>query len=302
MRQRSRAADIPVGAIEGFRLHQTGRSAALVSHFGFISVFPLFLVFTTVLGFVLQDNPQLQKDIVDSALAKLPLIGPTLASEPDALQGSVMVLVLGLLLALWSGMKAFVALQAALDNTNDIDLDDRHSFVQTRVRALGGIGIIGLAQGASAFLTSLVTAASLPALSNVLLVIAAAVLNAVVLAVSYRWLTSATTNWRSVWPGAVFAGIGFAGLQVVGTTLIARSQENASSVYGDFAAVIALLAWLSLHATLALVGAELNRARQTSTFWPPSAAGTTAASSPAASSPATSSPATSSPATSSPGL
>ncbi len=263
LRQKSRVVDTVVGSLDGFRSHQTGRSAALVSHFGFISVFPLFLVFTTVLGFVLQDDVELQKKIVDSALAKLPLIGPTLANSPDALEGSVMVLVFGLALALWSGLKAFVALQAALDNTNEVPIDERHSFVQARVRALLGIGVVGLAQGASAFLTSVVTAAGLPAISNVLLVVAAAVVNAVVLACTYRWLTSAPTTWRSVWPGAIFAGVLFSLLQVVGTTVIARSQANAENVYGDFAAVIALLAWLSLHATVALLGAELNRARVT---------------------------------------
>ncbi len=268
LRQRSRHVDMVGGALEGFRLHQTGRSAALVSHFGFISVFPLFLVFTTVLGFVLQDNADLQRKIVDSALAKLPLIGPTLANSPDALEGNLFVLVFGLLLALWSGLKAFVALEGALDNTNDVDIDDRHTFVQARLRALLGIGVVGLAQGASAFLTSVVTAAGLPTVSNVLLVAAAALVNAVVLACTYRWLTSAATTWRSVWPGAVVAGVTFSLLQVVGTTVIARSQENAENVYGDFAAVIALLAWLSLHATVALVGAELNRARVTSAFWP----------------------------------
>jgi YihY family inner membrane protein len=268
LRRRSRLVDMISGSLEGFRLHQTGRSAALVSHFGFISVFPLFLVFTAVLGFVLQGNQNLQNRIVDSALAKLPLIGPTLATSPDAIEGSVLVLVFGLLLALWSGLKAFVALEGALDNTNDVDIDDRHSFVQARLRALLGIGVVGLAQAASAFMTGVVTAAGLPAVSDVLLVAAAAVVNAVVLACTYRWLTSAATTWRSVWPGAVFAGAAFSLLQVVGTTLIARSQQNAENVYGDFAAVIALLAWLSLHATVALLGAELNRARVTSTYWP----------------------------------
>ncbi len=263
LRQKSRLVDVVVGSLDGFRSHQTGRSAALVSHFGFISVFPLFLVFTTVLGFVLQDDVVLQQKIVDSALAKLPLIGPTLANSPDALEGSVAVLVFGLALALWSGLKAFVALEGALDNTNEVDIDDRHSFVQARLRALLGIGVVGLAQAASAFMTSVVTAAGLPAVSDVLLVAASAVVNAVVLACTYRWLTSASTTWRSVWPGAVFAGAAFSLLQVVGTTLIARSQENAENVYGDFAAVIALLAWLSLHATVALLGAELNRARVT---------------------------------------
>jgi YihY family inner membrane protein len=268
LRRRSRLVDTVVGALDGFRLHQTGRSAALVSHFGFISVFPLFLVFTTVLGFVLEGNEDLRKEIVDSALAKLPIIGPTLAESPEALEGSVVVLVFGLLLALWSGLKAFVALEGALDNTNDVHVDERHNFVQARLRALVGIGIVGLAQGASAFLTSVVTAAGLPAFSNVLLVLSAALVNAVVLACSYRWLTSAAVTWRSVMPGAVLAGVLFSLLQVVGTTVIKRSQENASNVYGDFAAVIALLAWLGLHATIALLGAEVNRALVTSPYWP----------------------------------
>jgi len=268
LRRTFRPANIVFGTLDGFRIHQTGRSAALVSHFGFISVFPLFLVFTTILGFLLQDNPDLQESIVDSALAKLPLIGSRLASSPDALQGSVTVLVFGLLVALWSGLKAFVVLQGALDNTNDVALDDRHGFVATRLNALVGIGVVGLAQAASAFLTSVVTAASLTAMSNVLLVLAAAAVNTLVLGCTYRWLTSAAVTWRSVWPGAVLAGIGFSLLQVVGTTVIARTQENAESFYGDFAAVIALLAWLSLHAMAALVGAELNRAIATSPYWP----------------------------------
>jgi membrane protein len=257
-----------MGALDGFREHQTGRSAALVAHFGFISVFPLFLVFTTILGYVLQDDEQLQADIVDSALSHLPLIGSKLAQSPQALQGSVVALLLGLLLALWSGMKAFVALQGALDNTYEIAVDARHGFASTRLRALAAIAVIGLAQAASAFLTSVVTAAGLSAVSNVGLVLAAAVLNAGVLSFTYRWLTSAELTWRHVLPGAVVAGVLFSALQVVGTTVIARSQANAESIYGEFATVIALLAWLSLHATIALVGAELNRALVTSAWWP----------------------------------
>ncbi len=252
-------ADALVGALDGFREHQTSNSAALVAYFGFISVFPLFLVFTTVLGFVLQGDAELQEKIVDSALARLPLIGDKLASSPDTLQGSWTALIVGLLLALWSGLKAFVALQTALDNTNEVAIDDRASFVTVRARALLGICIIGLAQVATAFFTGVVTSAGFAGIGKVLLVVAAAAVNTVVLAFSYRFLTTASLTWRFVWPGAIVAGVLFAGLQLVGTTIITRSQENASSVYGDFATVIALLAWLAMHATIALLGAEINR-------------------------------------------
>jgi len=250
---------VTVGALDGFRVHQTSNSAALVAYFGFISVFPLFLVFTTILGYVLEGDEELRDEVVDSALARLPIIGDKLASSPEAIKGSAVALVVGLLLALWSGLKAFVALQSALDNTNEVPIDDRASFIVVRGRALLGIAIIGGAQIATAILTGVVTSAGFAGIGKVLLVLAAAGVNAVVLAFTYRFLTSATLTWRAVWPGAIVAGILFACLQLVGTSIITRSQQNASSVYGDFATVIALLGWLALHATIALLGAEINR-------------------------------------------
>ena len=64
VRRRSAPANLLVRAMENFRNHRTGRNATLVAHFGFLSVFPLLLVFTTVLGFVLENNPELQQSIV----------------------------------------------------------------------------------------------------------------------------------------------------------------------------------------------------------------------------------------------
>ena len=81
-----------------------------------------------------------------------------------------------------------------------------------------------------------------------------------VLAAIFRWLCSTPSAWRDVAPGAAVTGVVFALLQLLGTTIVAQSIASASRVYGSFAAVIALLAWLGLHATAGLLGAELNRA------------------------------------------
>lgn len=260
LRRRSRWFDSVLAALEGFRIHQSGRSAALVAHFGFISIFPLLLVFTTILGFVLEGDDELSKQIVDSAFAKLPLIGSTLASDPDQLTGSAVALVLGLLLALWSAMKAFVAVQGGLDNIHEIPLDDRTGFVTSRIKALGGIVFVGFSQVAVAVLAGFVGASDFRLLGKMLLLVVAAVFNTMVLAFMFRWLTSAAVTWGSIRPGALVGGVVFTALQLVGTTVVARSIANAESVYGDFAAIIALLAWLSIHATVALLGAEWNRA------------------------------------------
>jgi YihY family inner membrane protein len=260
LRRRWHAVDLLLTALDGFRRHRTGQNAALVTHYGFLSVFPLVVVLTTVLGLVLRNRPDLQADIVDSALNQIPIVGPTLGDDPSKLSGSVVILLFGLVAALWAGMKAFVGLQSALDDIAEIPLDRRSNLAVVRLHALIGIGVVGIAQVGTAVMTSLVGAAPIPGVSKALLLVAAAATNALVLALCYRWLCSRRQPWRAVMPGAVVVGVIFAGLQLVGTAVVGRAIANASPVYGTFATVIGLMTWLSVHAFVALLGAELNAA------------------------------------------
>jgi len=260
LRERSRAGAVAVQTVEGFRRHRSGRNAALIAHFGFLSVFPLFLVFTTILGYVLEGDSKLRSDIIDSAMAQLPFIGQQIAADPSKLQGNAVVLVLGLLVALWGGMKAFVAVHNALDDVAETPLDDRANLFITRVRALLGMGYIGGAQVAAAVLTSIAGVTGVAVIGKVLLLIGTIAIDAVVLMLSYRWLRTTSPPWRTLMPGAIVGGTLFAGLQLVGVAIVGRSIAKASPVYGTFASVIGLLTWLSLHAMIALGGAELNAA------------------------------------------
>ena len=258
IRRRSRTADIALDTIEAYSLHRTGRNAALLSHHAFLSVFPLVLVMTTVLGYLLENNPTLQEDIVDSALAQLPIIGQQIATDPARLTGNFLVLVLGLLTSLWAGMRAFVDVQKALDDIAEVPHERRPHIAKSRVRAMLGILVIGGAQVITATLTSLVGVAGIPGISKVLLALSAVVINAAVLATTFRWMCSEHPGWRAVRPGALVGGVIFAGLQLFGTTVVQRAIANASPVYGTFATVIGLITWLSLHSIVALLCAELN--------------------------------------------
>ena len=84
-------------------------------------------------------------------------------------------------------------------------------------------------------------------------------INLLVVGVMYRYLTSADVGWRMVLPGAVFTAVLYTAAQFAGTALTTRILDSAET-YGDFAGVIALLTWLSLHALVNLFGAELNAA------------------------------------------
>ena len=260
LRKRSGRVDVAVQTVEGFRRHRSGRNAALIAHFGFVSVFPLMLVFTTVLGFLLQSRPKLRTDIIDSALAQLPFIGEQIRTDPSKLHGNAVALVLGLLVSLWGGMKAFVAVQNALDDVAETPLDNRSNLLKTRLRALFGIVYIGGAQIVTAILASLVGMTGVLVINKVLLLIGTAAINAAVLGFSYRFLRTENPSWHSVAPGAIVGGVLFAVLQLIGVQIVGRAIAKASPAYGTFASVIGLLSWLSLHSIIALGGAELNAA------------------------------------------
>src|SRR5690348_4543950 len=92
----------PLAVYQKFNDDQAGNLASLLAYYAFFSIFPLLLVFTTVLGFVLQNSPDLQQRISSTALGLLPIIGSQDPVHP--LRGSVFALVVGIALALWSGL------------------------------------------------------------------------------------------------------------------------------------------------------------------------------------------------------
>ena len=260
LRRRSAAVDVVVDMLDGWRRHQSGRNASLLSFFSFLSIFPLLLVATTILGFVLQNNEDLQQRIVGGALENIPVLGQQLADDPTSLEGNVWVLIVGLLTALWSGTKTFVGFQVAQDDIWEIPIDDREGMHVQRGRAVLGLVIIGVSQIGSLALTALVHAAGLPGFSRILLLAAGLVVNIAVIAFMYRLLTAASPTWRDVWPGAVAAGIAFSVLQYFGSGIVRRITDNAGDTYGNFALVLGLVTWLGFLAISALMAAELNAA------------------------------------------
>jgi membrane protein len=261
VRQRYPIVDVAVETLDGFRRHQTGRNAAVLAYWGFLSVFPLLLAATTILGFVLEGDEQLRKDIVDSALSQIPVVGSNIKDNPPgSLQGNTWALVIGVVTALWASMKAFLGVQAAFDDVWDVHIDRRANVAVKRLRALIGLLAIGVAQVGTVALSAVAGAADIPAINKVLIVAGAVAINVGVVITMYRYLTAARVTWPMVWPGALFAGLMFTVLQFVGAVFVARMIADAGEIYGTFAATLGLMSWFSLHALVSLYGLELNAA------------------------------------------
>jgi membrane protein len=260
LRIRSAAIDLVVETLDGWRRHLVGRNVAVLTYYGFLSVFPLFMVGTTILGLVLQNNEQLREEILDTAVAQIPVIGSEIQRQAGELSGSVTTVVIGLVIALWAATRAFVGVQIAFDDAWDVAIDRRDNLAVRRVKALLGLVIIGSSLVAATALSGLVSVGNLPWGGRLLTLLGTIAINIGVLAAMFRFLTAAEVSWSQAVPGAVFGGLGFTVLQVAGATIVQRFLANAADTTGVFATVFALMAWLNLHALLSLTGAELNAA------------------------------------------
>src|ERR1700756_4834607 len=76
--QRKRWLAIPLAVVKKAGDDQGGNLAALVAYYGFFSLFPLLLVFTTVLGYVLASDPSTRTRVEHSITSQFPAVGSSL--------------------------------------------------------------------------------------------------------------------------------------------------------------------------------------------------------------------------------
>ncbi len=264
LQRRHAALAVPVAVAKKFGEDRGGSLAALIAYRAFFSLFPLLLLLTTVLGYVLAGNPELRDEIVDSTLAQFPVLGEQLQGR--SLQGSGVALVIGAVGALWAGLGVVVATEEALDRVWGVPPRQRAGFLGPRLRGLGLLGLLGGATLVSTAVSGL-AAGGAAWLGTVGDVAVSAALNLVVFLGVYHLLGAADLPWRASLPGAILAAVCWTGLQLVGGWFVSHQVRNAAPVYGTFALVIGLLAWIQLGATLTVIAAELNVVRRRG-LWP----------------------------------
>jgi YihY family inner membrane protein len=246
--QRHAVLAIPVAVVKKFGDDQAGKHAALLAYYGFLSLFPLLLVFVTLLANALDDNPQLQQQVIDAAMAQFPVLGPQIQGSIRVIQGSGIGLVVGILGTLWGGLGITQSAQDAMNAVWSIPRRNRPNFWLRLVRSLVSLVVVAAAVLVAAALTQL---GLLPFTGSLLL-------NLLLLILLFQVLTGRRVPWRQLLPGAALAAAGWSLLQTLGVYVLDRQLAQANLIYGVFAVVIVLLSWLYLSAQLLLYAAELN--------------------------------------------
>ncbi len=270
--QRHRWVGLPLAVIYKFIDDQGTYLAALITYYGFVSLFPLLLLLVTVLSYVLQSDAGLQHAVLNSALRDFPVIGQQIGENVHSLRGNLVALGIGVVGALYGGLGVTVAGQNAMNTAWAVPRNLRPDPFVARARGLLLLGLLGVGVLVTTGLSAVTTTGptSGPGLNLLVRVVAgvvAVVLNAALFTVAFRVLTTRNVSVREIRLGAILAAVAWQVLQELGTYYVAHELNGVSATYGLFGIVLGLLAWIYLGALVVVFCAEINVVRA-ERLWP----------------------------------
>jgi YihY family inner membrane protein len=268
VQQNVRPLAFVVGVWKKFGDDRGGSLAALLTFYGFLSLFPLLLLLVTILGFFGASEHSFVGRVENSAFSQFPVVGTKLSTNIHGLHGrSVLGLVVGILVVLWGSQGAIQTAQYAQAEVWNIPGVNRPSFWPRLGRTATMTLVLGLFLLVSTVVAGLVTIGHHGGLAVFGAVLASLAVNIGLFVVAFRLLTPKQIPWSDLMPGAFIGAAGWTLLQYLGGVLVEHSLRNTSKEYGTFALVLGLLAFLYLAAQVTLYASEVNvvRARH---LWP----------------------------------
>jgi YihY family inner membrane protein len=247
------------GVIKKYGDDNGGALAGNLAHSAFAALFPLLLVLVTILGLVFSSvDPKVQNDVLNAVASQIPLLGHTLTENVHELRrASVIGLVVGLLGLVWGSMGLAQAGLFTMEQVWNLPGPARPGYVQRLGRSVLFLALLGGGVIVTTGLTSLDNYVFKGFGLDFLAVAVTAAFSAGMYIGAFRVLTPKGVPTGKLLPGAVTAGILYTALQVLGTWLV-HHYLHTDSVYGVFATVLGLLAWIYLAVEITLYSAEIN--------------------------------------------
>src|SRR5690242_15156465 len=247
-----------VGVIKKYGDDNGGVLASNLAYSAFVSIFPLLLILTTILGLVASVNPAVRTQVLNAVSDQVPAIGNTLTGNVHELKrSSIIGLIIGFIGLIWGATGLAQAGLFTMEQVWNLPGPARPGFVQRLGRAMLFIALLGGGVIATTVLASLNTYLLKGFWAVILAELLAAAFNIGMYIGAFRVLTPKGVQTRQLLPGAIAGGIGWTVLQVLGTWLVHHFLHT-ESIYGVFGTVLGLLAWIYLGVQVTVYSAEIN--------------------------------------------
>lgn len=244
-----------------------GYQAVLMTYYGFLALFPLLLILTTLLQWLPDSDSRLKIRIITGATNYFPIIGAQLQHSVHGFSRTGLPLILGLLVLLYGARGVASAFRHTANTIWGIPLNKRSNFWSAllknyRIVFGGGVG----------FLTAAIAASYAGAAGRDYgLRLVFLIVNLLLLFFSFqlvmRVALARKLHFKDIWVGAAVATIGLFVLQNLGGYLVTHELKNLNNLYGTFAVVLGLLFWLYLQTQLVVYAMEIDTVRVLK-LWP----------------------------------
>ena len=260
--RRHRRASFLYGVIKKYGEDEAGHKAALMAYYGFLSLFPLLLILTTVVRITFRDDSTLHRQIVNGAITYFPSLGSDLTRNIHSLGGNGIALVLGLLVVFYGARGVADVFRSTVNHIWEVPYARRPGFPWSllsslRIIVVGGIGLI-LAPIISGYAASAGHGPLfwLASLAVTLLMLFGIFMYLLFVSLSHR------RSWRELWPSALMAAAGLQILQSIGSLFVTHQLKHLDDLYGTFAVVLGLLFWLYLQAQVIVYALEAGTVKR----------------------------------------
>ncbi|NSC24687.1 YihY/virulence factor BrkB family protein [Streptomyces albus subsp. chlorinus] len=245
---------------------------ALLTYYTFLSIFPMLLLFVSGLGAFLEDNPDLQRRLLNSVLSEFPVLGDQIRGRIHPFRSNGIALAIGVVGSLYGSLGVAQAAQYSLNKLWAVPRRMRHDPFRSRLKGMlflmtvaGGLTVTLLLSLAAS--ESQTFGADLGAGIRAAITLVAVAVNAGLLLATYSFLTHHQVALRHLWAESVAAACAWQALQWGGGYYATKVLRGASATYGMFGIVLGLLGWIYLGALIFVLAAEVSVVRA-HRLWP----------------------------------
>lgn len=257
--KRTRLVAIPIAVIKKYGDDGAGNLAALITYYGFLSLFPLLLAFFTITELIVQHNPQLKSKFISESVSFFPVIGQQIQNNIHTIHRSGLNLAISLIIIIYGARGVASSLQDASNTLWHVPKDMLPGFVPRTLRSLSIIVFGGLGIAVTTVISSYVTGLGhYGTFDRLFIFLLSFILNFGLLLLILRLSTASIVRTKYLLSGSLIVAAAWQVLQYLGSYLVLHELRNASTFYGIFALVLGLLFWIYLLAEVSLYGIELN--------------------------------------------
>lgn len=246
--QRHRGTAFVVAVIKKYSEDESGYQAALLTYYGFLSLFPLLLVVTTVTSTLAISHPEQQQDIIRSITNYFPVLGGQLSNHIHTLHKNGIALAIGVLFGVYGAHGVADAFRRSVQNIWQVPKTQRPGFPHTTLNSL----IIVLVGSLGFVVASISTGLAASAGHGIVFRALSLAVNLFILFWLFTFLLNVClprhVPIKDTTSGALAAAIGLVILQTLGGYLLKTELKRLDALYSYFAVALGLLFWIYLQA------------------------------------------------------